>query len=115
MPLKRLVWDFAIHGGAVGVHNLGQGSSYEGQLLWTNRLGIYMFVVPVGNTDVDVGTIDDPQALRSGDDFTSYPAGLSGSNLPTWEFVSSSPWAIRINGSPFTAGVVELLFWSNRR
>ena len=115
MSLKRLTYDFDLHGGGVGVHDLGQGTSYDHQLLWHRLLAVYVFVAIVGNTDLSFGTTLDPGALLANGDFTFFPLGLTTVQPPSWEFTGVSPWAVTIAGTDITAGIVELIFETNRR
>jgi hypothetical protein len=114
MTFKRLYYDFAVVGGAVGPVDLGQGSSYEHQLLW-QPVAYYVFTPLIGCSDADLGTALQPQLLFANFDFTGLGPGLLYTNIQPAEALFSSHWQITFNTSPATAGLIEFIFDSHRR
>ena len=119
MATKRLFWFFDLHGGAVGIINLGAGSARVDEFL--APLAFILQLDPVtsaGTATFDFGTIAEPTLLTDtwspGDLVTGEPRTI---RYPNWEVPQptiDSPWAMRINAAPLTGGVIEVYFQTVR-
>jgi hypothetical protein len=115
MSFKRLYYDFAVHGGALGFIDLMQGSSYRNQLLLETPFA-YVFDPMLTATDWDLGTALQPQLLVAGTNFQGASAGdIILMSRPLRESLYTSPWGITFHTDPETAGRVEFIFDSHRR
>jgi hypothetical protein len=115
MTLKRLYYDFTMHGGSVGFHDLGQGSSYEHQLLW-HPIAIYVFRPFLTHTDINLGTALQPGLLISHNSLTFLSANqLATVSEPDQESLYTSHWGVTFLTDAETGGYVEFIFDSNRR
>jgi hypothetical protein len=108
--LHRLVYDFSIHGGGVGSHDLQQGFAYEHQIFWPTML-IYILSPMLTNTDFDLGSAAAPQLLLGNTDLTAFVTGqVHAQGVLPQESLVRSPWTITFNTAPETGGVIEFLF-----
>jgi hypothetical protein len=115
VTFKRLYYDVALHGGGLGFHDLGQGSSYEHQLIF-QPVFLYVFAPALTGVEWSVGTALQPALLFALQDLTVFsPGDLQRINAQTFESLFTSHWGVTFTTAVETGGVIEFIFDSHRR